>query len=571
MPFDKAEPAPVGRWSLRRLRSIRSKLTLGFGALIGLVMLNTGLYFWGAARRSQAFEALQGSIERQALLTEANNRVEDQQTYFDLLAVYSGDSDTGVTSESEAEVQSRLGEAAQFADQIDKTTEMVRRAAERAEPDRQADADSVAERTARVGDAWKRYFDLEARDDERAVEVLYVEAEPIARQLLDVDFPAAMRAEEDRLRNLSDEFVRTSRVFGSLTVAVLLASVVVGGLLAFAISRDLLGAVGALRRGAEALGAGRRDHRISLGRTDELGDVAAAFDAMADRLDERTAEVEEQRDNLTATLQELRATQAQLVQREKLASLGELTAGIAHEIKNPLNFVNNFAALSAELVGEVREVLDGASGQLSEPARAELDALLDDLGTNARKIEVHGRRADAIVRSMLEHSRQRSGEQTEIDVNDLAREYATLAYHGQRAQDPDFVADLAYDLASDAGTAVLSPTEIGRVVVNLVSNALDAVRDEAAAAPPGYTPTVRVSTRREPDAVVIRVEDNGSGLAPEVAAKVFEPFFTTKPTGKGTGLGLSLSHEIVTQGHGGTLRTLPADRGAAFEMSLPVS
>ena len=270
--------------------------------------------------------------------------------------------------------------------------------------------------------------------------------------------------------------------------------------------------------------------------------------------------------HLADALDELKATQQQLVHQEKLASLGALTAGIAHEIKNPLNFVNNFASLSTELVDEIEVSLRGDSSDVA--------ALLADLRMNAMKIEEHGRRADGIVRSMLEHSRGAKGERRPIDLNALVDEYVGLAYHGKRAQAIDFNVTIDRDYDEAVGDVEVVPQEIGRVLINLLGNAFDALYGYTG--PPSgesnadYTPTVRVATRRVAGAVTICIEDNGEGIPPDVRQRIFEPFFTTKPSGAGTGLGLSMSHEIVTQGHGGTLTLESADHaGASFTIKLP--
>jgi signal transduction histidine kinase len=243
-----------------------------------------------------------------------------------------------------------------------------------------------------------------------------------------------------------------------------------------------------------------------------------------------------------------------------MASLGRLTAGIAHEIKNPLNFVNNFAGLSQELVAELEAEADPAVRQ----------ALLADLKANAAKIEEHGRRADAIVRAMMDHARGGSGERRSVALNGLVEEYARHAYHALRARHPAFAVTLDLDLAEDAGEVEVVPQDIGRVLLNLLGNAFDAVRARAAEAEGTYAPAVRVVTRRTDEGVEVRVEDNGCGMPAEVQARAFEPFFTTKPTGTGTGLGLSMSYDVVTQGHGGTL-TVESEPGvgSTFAMTLP--
>jgi signal transduction histidine kinase len=275
------------------------------------------------------------------------------------------------------------------------------------------------------------------------------------------------------------------------------------------------------------------------------------------QLEAKTAEV-------VRALADLRATQEQLVQSEKLASLGAVTAGIAHEIKNPLNFVNNFAILIAEIVEELDA--DLAAGASVEALRT----TLDDLKANAETIAKHGQRADGIVRGMLQHARGGKGLPEPVDLNALVEEHVTLAYHGKRAQTPGLSVLIERDYDADAGRVVVVPQDIGRVLINLVNNALDAVVSQAATADRDYTPSVRVRTVRVDGGVEVRVEDNGPGIAPDALARVFEPFFTTKPPGAGTGLGLSISHDIVAQGHGGSLRVeSEPGEGAAFVVTLP--
>ena len=281
---------------------------------------------------------------------------------------------------------------------------------------------------------------------------------------------------------------------------------------------------------------------------------------------ERTATLTTQAEELRGALTELRTTQAQLVQSEKMASLGELTAGIAHEIQNPLNFVNNFAEVSAELVTELED----------ERARPERDAgledeLLADLKQNLLKITQHGGRAASIVRGMLEHSRTSTGERLPTDLNQLADEYLRLAYHGLRAKDKSFNATLEPDFDPDLPPVPALAQDLGRVLLNLLNNAFYAVRQRQQRGESGYAPTVRISTRRVAGGEVeIRVADNGSGIPESVKQKIFQPFFTTKPTGEGTGLGLSLSYDIITQGHGGTLTVDSREgEGTTFTITLP--
>ena len=278
----------------------------------------------------------------------------------------------------------------------------------------------------------------------------------------------------------------------------------------------------------------------------------------------RTAELEARNRELQAALGELKQAQKQLILSEKMASLGQMTAGIAHEIKNPLNFVNNFAELNIELGDEMLNVLD--AGDLDE-ARA----ILDDIKQNAAQIVKHGKRADAIVRAMMQHARGGTGEPETVVLNTFVEEYVGLAYHGMRAQSPAFNVDLVTDFDADAGTVKMVPQDIGRVLLNLLSNAFYAVREkETSGTETGYAPEVRIATRRTPEGVEIRVTDNGPGIPAAVREKIFDPFFTTKPTGSGTGLGLSLSYEIVTGGHDGTMTVESTEgRGTTFVVRLP--
>jgi two-component system NtrC family sensor kinase len=264
-------------------------------------------------------------------------------------------------------------------------------------------------------------------------------------------------------------------------------------------------------------------------------------------------QVQERTRELSQSLDHLRAAQDRLVQTEKLASLGQLTAGIAHEIKNPLNFVNNFAALSAELTDELKDVLKPAA--LADKIREDVDELTGLLKDNLEKVVQHGKRADSIVKNMLLHSREGSGDHRPADINALVDESLNLAYHGARAEKPDFNVTLRRDFDSSAGTVEVFPQEITRVFLNLVSNGFYAVakRKLERGGDPGFDPVLSAATRNLGDSVEIRIRDNGTGIPPEVKDKMFNPFFTTKPAGEGTGLGLSMSHDIIVKQHGGTI------------------
>jgi signal transduction histidine kinase len=279
---------------------------------------------------------------------------------------------------------------------------------------------------------------------------------------------------------------------------------------------------------------------------------------------ERTAELLKQKEELEHTLNELRNSQTQLIHAEKMASLGELTAGIAHEIQNPLNFVNNFSEVSKELLDEMKEELANGNMQFATE-------ISDDIKSNLEKILNHGKRADAIVKGMLQHSRASSGIKEPTDINALADEYLRLAYHGLRAKDKSFNAAMKTDFDEKIGNINVIPQDLGRVILNLITNAFYAVNEKKKQQPDNYEPTVSVITKKDKNKVIISVSDNGNGIPQTAIDKIFQPFFTTKPTGQGTGLGLSISYEIITKAHSGELKVEnKEDGGATFTIILPI-
>jgi signal transduction histidine kinase len=298
--------------------------------------------------------------------------------------------------------------------------------------------------------------------------------------------------------------------------------------------------------------------------------AAAAFSLAYSRFKDLTQarldlqRLKEEKQRAEDALKELQLTQQQLVHAEKMASLGELTAGIAHEIQNPLNFVNNFSDVSRELL---EEMLD----ELKKGDVEEVDAIAQDVIQNLEKIVHHGRRADSIVKGMLQHSRSGDGKKEPTDLNALADEYLRLAYHGLRAKDKSFNAVMETDFDPDLPQVNVIPQDIGRVLLNLITNAFHAVSEQKKKEPGNYDPTVRVTTRKTAGGLEISVRDNGGGIPDAIRDKIFQPFFTTKPTGEGTGLGLSMSYDIVTKGHGGSLEARVEDNaGSEFIVNLPV-
>ncbi len=284
----------------------------------------------------------------------------------------------------------------------------------------------------------------------------------------------------------------------------------------------------------------------------------------ANRLKQKAnTQLQYQKKKVEQTLSELESTQAQLIHSEKMASLGELTAGIAHEIQNPLNFMNNFSEVNAELIDEMKQELE--TGNLNEAEK-----IANNIKENELKINHHGKRADAIVKGMLQHSRSSTGVKEQSDINALADEYLRLSYHGLRARENSFNATMKTDFDKSIGNINIIPQDIGRVLLNLYNNAFYAVSEKKKQLSNGYEPTVAVSTKKINDKVEIRVKDNGNGMPGKVKDKIFQPFFTTKPTGQGTGLGLSLSYDII-KAHGGEIK-VETEEGVftEFVIQIPV-
>ena len=283
---------------------------------------------------------------------------------------------------------------------------------------------------------------------------------------------------------------------------------------------------------------------------------------LEEKVNQRTHELQDKNIQLTNTMENLRSTQDQLIQSEKMASLGQLTAGIAHEIQNPLNFVNNFSEISVELLGELEEV----------PDKTEQKEIIGDLKQNLDKIVFHGKRADSIVKGMLQHSRASTAEKQPTDINKLVDEFFNLAYHGMRAKDPSFNCSMEKHLAKDLPPINIIPQDISRVILNIFNNSFYAVDERKRMEPKNYQPTVSITTLKENNKVIIRIRDNGKGIPQDIKDKIFNPFFTTKPTGQGTGLGLSISYDIIVKGHSGEI-SVDSKPGefTEFVLAFPIS
>lgn len=346
---------------------------------------------------------------------------------------------------------------------------------------------------------------------------------------------------------------------------------------------SLIKPLGALLQSVQRVDDGDLDVQVPVHVNDEIGRLGRNFNHMTTSLKKAHDELEayaegleekvaERTQELETSLQQLKKTQDQLIHAEKMASLGKLTAGIAHEIKNPLNFVNNFASLSVELVDELQEELDAQRDKPVNEVADDLGDILADLKLNATKINEHGQRADSIVKGMLEHSRSQPSQRIPTDLNKLLDEYVNLAYHGMRANEPEFNVTIEQQYDEEIGEIDLVPQEMGRVFLNLLNNAFYALHQYATEAVSSSEPRLLVCTRKQEDHVEIIIQDNGPGIPEDVKKHIFEPFFTTKPTGQGnTGLGLSLSYDIVTQGHNGTFTVESKENeGATFTIRLPL-
>ena len=360
------------------------------------------------------------------------------------------------------------------------------------------------------------------------------------------------------------------------TTSIIVSCIVLvfGILIGFWLAKTLSVPILALRNAARKVGEGDLNQKIERIRKDEIGQLEKAFNKMIDDLDKTTKDLNEKNlvlsktnSTLKNTMSELKKTHTQLVQSEKMASLGELTAGIAHEIQNPLNFVNNFSEVSIELIDEVMEEREKPTSEIDEALIAEL---MGDISKNLEKITHHGKRADSIVKGMLMHSRTSTGAKEPTAINELCDEYLRLSYHGLRAKDKSFNATIKTDFEPSLQSINTISQDLGRVILNLLTNAFYAVNEKKQQNPTGYEPTVLVTTKNLGGQLEIKVADNGNGIPKKVIDKIFQPFFTTKPTGQGTGLGLSMSYDIITQGHGGELKVeTKVGEGTEFIILLP--
>ena len=435
---------------------------------------------------------------------------------------------------------------------------------------------------------FNRLFDLGRGDEKifalRASELQVVEQQ---RALLDhnrdlsIELVAEVEGLVNTARGSAQEATQTSTqaIFTGRKLLLAINAVGIAGAVLIAwlfVGRMLLRRLEFLSNRMRRMAEGDLEAKIEMPGRDEVADMAAALEIFrhnsleAQRLnlvEKLAADLEEKNATLETVLADLQLAQDQIVMREKLAALGELTAGVAHEIQNPLNFVKNFAEVSEELLEELQEVLEEEGLQINEEQRGLINEIKGDLTDNLGRIRQHGNRANRIVRDMLQMGRG-SGEARAADINDLLEEHARLAFHSARATNADFQLDIKEDLDEEMGELDVVPQDLARVFLNMVSNACYATNEkrQAPETASDYVPTLWISTRRTPDQVEVRIRDNGKGIPPDVVDKIFNPFFTTKPTDQGTGLGLALSNDIVRE-HGGTIK-VHSEPGEFTEMTI---
>ncbi len=538
--------------------SIRRRLTLSYIAILALLAVNLVVYFWGDRRRQSTVEELRRAISRQILISSVQQKLSEYEKQVTLLSQMTGDTNSGGASPEDI---------AAFNSRLDGIGDQLRKMSSLSDAGGRGMIDNFSASFRDLSASWSIFYENFGRNQARAITEEVTHSEPLGQKVLKELLPELQQHQAESVEAASARFYDAARTTDRITVLIFFVSVGLAATLALMVSRRLTRGLAVLKTGADALGEGNLAYRIPTVSKDELGDLARTFNDMGGRLHSARGELEQRQhelqvlmdrerlksEELEQALLQLKTTQDQLLVQEKMASLGVLTAGIAHEIKNPLNFVTNFAALSVELIEEARELFE-QFGQKLETADAEyMGQLMSDLNTNLKKISEHGNRADSIVKGMLAHSRGGAGQFQLTNLNVLIEEAAALAYHGLRAQDVNF--NIALESSYDPALPMVSvvPQDLSRAILNIVNNGCYAAHQRALKSP-GFQPVLRCSTAKVQNGVEIRIRDNGTGVPKEVLPKIFNPFFTTKPTGSGTGLGLSLSYQIVVDQHKGTMR-----------------
>jgi len=548
--------------------TIRRRLSLSFLVILLLFALNLVIYFWGNHRRQLTAEALRRAVSRQGLISELSQNLNDIQKQVTLLSqVATENTPAGAAPE----------DVAQFRQQLQNVSSEIQELNDLAEPESRSDIASFADAYSRLSSSWQIFFESFGVNQTKAITELAVNAEPLTQDVIQKRLPRLKSDEKGRVNSASTNFSEVAQFTDRMTLLIFALSAAVALAVAVLVSGRLTRGLGRLEQGVASIGSGDLNRRIEVGGRDELADLATAFNDMTDKLSQahngltRANEQEKHKSReLEQALERLHHAQDQLVVQQKLASLGSLTAGIAHEIKNPLNFITNFAEVSVDLVTELRESMDSQEQKLDAKEAGNIQDILTDLQQNVVKIREHGKRADGIVRNMLMHSRGHSDDFQPTNLNSLVSEYVKLAFHGMRAQDQNFNVGIEehFDAAMEPVKVVAH--DLSRVILNIANNACYAAYEKKTHMNGNFSPVITASTKNLGESVEIRIRDNGDGIPENVRQRIFEPFFTTKPSGSGTGLGLSMSYEIVVQQHKGQLR-VESEPGkfAEFIITLP--
>jgi signal transduction histidine kinase len=548
--------------------TIRQRLSLSFAVILLLFAVNLVIYFWSNQRRQATVEALRRAVSRQALISGINQSLNDIQKQVSLLSQVATES--GAAGADPAEVGSFNQQLSMLEHEIGELNEL-------AEPETKRNIESFRKAYLELSSSWRVFYENFGKDQTKAITELVVRAEPLTQEVIQQRLPQLQQDENKRVDAASANFYEVAGWTNRITILIFAVSAALAIGVGVVVPGQMSRGLNRLKAGATSIGSGNLGHLIEIRSKDELADLAKAFNEMTGRLAAahdlltRVNEQEKKKsEELEKALDQLRKAQDQLVVQQKLASLGSLTAGIAHEIKNPLNFVTNFAEVSVSLVNELRESTEHQSAHIDAKELENIRDILDDLQQNVGKIQEHGKRADGIVRNMLMHSRGHAGDHQPTNLNSLLSEYVKLAYHGMRAQNQNFNVTIQEQYDSTLEPVRVVAHDLGRVFLNIANNACYAAYEKKKKLGDGFSPTIWAKTKNLGSRAEIRIRDNGDGIPESVRQRIFEPFFTTKPTGSGTGLGLSMSFEIVVHQHKGQLQveTEPGEY-AEFIITLP--
>jgi signal transduction histidine kinase len=549
--------------------TIRRRLLLSFLVILLLFALNLAIFFWGNQKRQTSVEALRLAVSRQILISGLNQNLNDLQKQVTLISEVTTETPTGGDPVR----------IAQFDVQLQKIESQIGELKSLSGPEALKNIEAFSDTYRKLSASWRTFYENFGIDQSKAITELAVRAEPLAQEVLQKRLPQLQTDENARVEAASMNFYQVARLTDRIIILIFAISVAVAIAVAVIVSEKLTWGLARLKAGAASIGSGDFGYRIDLVGKDELVGLASAFNEMSSKLrqarDELTLVNQQERqkgEELERAIDQLRKAQDQLVVQQKLASLGSLTAGIAHEIKNPLNFVTNFSEVSVGLADELQALIEEQGEHIDLKERQNIAEILRDLRQNVSKIQEHGKRADGIVRNMLMHSRGQAGDRQMTNLNTLLSEYVKLAYHGMRAQNSNFNVTIVEHFDPSLEPLNVVAHDLSRVFLNIANNACYAAYEKKKRLGDGFAPTVSVSTKNLPSAVEIRIKDNGDGIPENIQSRIFEPFFTTKPAGSGTGLGLSMSYDIIAQQHKGAIRveSEPAQY-AEFVIVLPKS